>query len=549
MALEPLDSAIPAALSHPRAYPLDASASAGIEHVQTHLSHVFLTRERAYKLHKAASFEFVDFSSRAERNADALRELELNRRLAPSVYLGLAPVRKRAAGFELAPTAQSLAPDSSEHCIVMRRLPAGRDALTLLEQGRLDRPKLGTLARCVAEFHQRVRLSRPAPFEAERWRRRVLDPFLACFSELGQGPLADRAERTARLAARRGEELAGRFERRRREGRAVDGHGDLHLQHVWFESDAEEPLVIDCIAFREDLRRIDAASDVAFLVMDLLYRGERGLGEDFLQHYAGFADDHDLYAVMDFFVAYRAAVRAKVADLASRDLAIDLPQRERAATSAEAHLELAMRALEPAEPGAVIALSGLVGTGKSTVAAELAQRTEGAIVSSDRVRKALCGLSAQAHLPAGWRSGLYRDELTQQVYSELRQRGETIAASGRIAVLDASHARREQRDALRASGASVFLVEVRCAADTAKERLLRRQRAGSDPSDAGPELFESFARSYQAPDEWPPERRFRVYTDRPDWQRQIGEITAALTSQRAPRQGGPGGPRGGNSLN
>ena len=116
---------------------------------------------------------------------------------------------------------------------------------------------------------------------------------------------------------------ADRFERRRLAGCAVDGHGDLHLQHLWFERDDGDPIAIDCLEFSEPLRRIDAAAEVAFPAMDLRYRGVAAEAERFLRVYARERDDFDLYAVVDFFASYRAAVRAKVASIAVADAAID----------------------------------------------------------------------------------------------------------------------------------------------------------------------------------------------------------------------------------
>jgi hypothetical protein len=528
---DPLDPALVAALAGGGAYPLDPHAAEGIEHVQTHLSHVFLTRDRVYKLHKDARFEFVDFSSKSERDADALREVRLNRRLAPDVYLGVAPVYRRGEEFELGEPAETLAPDAAEHCVVMRRLPADRDALSLLEQGRLDRPLLGALALRIARFHAEAALGAPAPFSAETWQRRAVDPFLACFEELSRTPLAARAARADEQVRALAAKLAPCLEHRRVAGSGVDGHGDLHLQHVWFPTEQGEPLAIDCIAFREDLRRIDAASDVAFLVMDLIYRGERGLGEHALQEYSAHADDHDLYAVVDFFVAYRAAVRAKVAALAAADAAIEAAQRSRAARSAEDHLTLAEHSLEPRPPGSVVAIAGLVGTGKSTVARALAERLEGVVVSSDRVRKARAGLEPTERASASFGEGLYDPARTLEVYAELAARALTIARSGRVAILDASFARRQHRDELRRALGPLerppLLLEVECAPECALRRLEARAREGADPSDAGPELYARFARTYQPPREWPVDRRFRLATDG-DWADAFVEVADAI---------------------
>ena len=131
--LEPIPRDLPSSLCDPAAYPGDPSAAAGVQRIQTHISDVFMTADRVYKLRKAVDLGFVRFATRAERNADCLRELELNRRLAADVYLGVAPVFREPSGFRVGAPGEAIAATDREHCVVMRRLPDGRDALSLLE--------------------------------------------------------------------------------------------------------------------------------------------------------------------------------------------------------------------------------------------------------------------------------------------------------------------------------------------------------------------------------------------------------------------------------
>src|SRR5690606_13843194 len=236
-----------------------------------------------WKRRKAVALGFVDFATRAARNADCAREVRLNRRLAPDVYLGVAPVERDAAGrfrigvVDPAPDEATLAHAAREHVVAMRRLPEGCDALSRLERGALHAAHVDAIADRLAAFHAEVGLGAPAPFSAEAWRERVAAPVLDNLRllEPAAGRLFPRAtlQRVdARVRAFLAEH-AERFEARRLAGRVVDGHGDVHLQHVWFEPGRAEPLLVDCIEFRDDLRQIDVAAEVAFLAMDLRYRG------------------------------------------------------------------------------------------------------------------------------------------------------------------------------------------------------------------------------------------------------------------------------------
>jgi hypothetical protein len=543
--VEPLDADLAVDLARPGAHPGDARAGEGVEVVQTHLSWVFLTPARVVKLRKAVRLSFVDFGTRALRNEDCLREVRLNRRLAPDVYLGVAPLRRGPAGYAVGDVGEALAGGEGggappEHAVVMRRLPDGRDALSLLEGGALEPTQLDAVAAVLARFHAEVGLGRPAPFDAARWREVLARPMAENLASLREsrpagvaGEAIEAVERgfAARLAA-----LGGELERRRQEGRAVDGHGDVHLQHVWFEPGREAPLLIDCVEFDAALRRIDAASEVAFLFMDLAYRARRDLAERFLRRYAERADDFGLYAVVDLHAAYRAAVRAKVAGLASRDAAIAAPQRAAAAASAARHLALAGEVLGPPRPAPLVALCGTVGSGKSTAAERLADLLGGAVVSSDRTRKRLAGLAPEARAGAEVGAGLYEPEWTERTYRGVLERAAPVAASGRPALLDATFALAAQRAgalALAARlGVDAWLVEVRCSEATALARLARRAREGRDPSDAGPELLAASRRRFEPPAEWPEARRAVIESDAPDAEARLARLADRLRGLR-----------------
>jgi hypothetical protein len=525
-----LSTAQIASLGEARAHPLDPTAAGGVRWIQTHISHVFLTPTRVYKLRKAVNLAFLDFSGRETRNADCLREIALNRRFSPDVYLGVAPILIRGGAVEIGPVGETLEPDC-DHVVVMRRLPDGRDALTLLERDALRAREVDAIADRIAAFHAAHGLGAPAPFASGAWRERIAAPMRANIAGL-----RDAARRgivtlpdVERLAAATEAELAknaGRLEARRVEGRAVDGHGDLHLQHVWLEESpdadgAPRVALIDCIEFSDEWRQIDAASEVAFLGMDLRYRAAPTLSERFLRQYAALRDDFGLYGVVDLFGAYRAAVRAKVAALAAEDPAIGSEQRERAAASTARHLALALDYLRAPTPAPLIVVCGSVGSGKSTVAQRLADACEGAVIASDRTRKAFAGLAPESRAQAGEGALLYSDAMTARVYAGLLARAAPVIASGRVAILDATFSRAEQRGAARQfareAGVRALLVEVRCEPSVARERVALRAERGGDPSDAGPERVAPSRAAFEPTHEWPAADRVQIDTDHEAW--------------------------------
>jgi aminoglycoside phosphotransferase family enzyme/predicted kinase len=524
------------ALTHSRAYPEDRSAGGGIEAIQTHISHVFLTRERVYKVRKAVDLGFLCFATRAERNTDCLNEIRLNRRIAPDVYLGVAAIRCDAAGeWRVGPVAESRAGEpldpEFEHCVVMRHLPANRSAKNLLEAGLLERAHLRGLAKTIARFHSQHRLGRPAPWTSEQWLERTLAPVRDTFELAGRAnsdaidpALLDRCE-SALLT--QFDDRRDRFEARRNAGCAVDGHGDLHLDHIWYEEGPDHPIAIDCIEFNDALRRIDVAAELAFTAMDLAYRARVDLAETLLNAYALETDDYSLYDVIDFHIAHRALVRASVAGVASGEEEVGMEQRRTAAESATKHLRFMAEGLLADRRGSVIIVCGVVGTGKSTLANAAAEILPGVVVASDRVRKRLAGLDPETRASAAVGAGIYDEASTRKVYEALLERARPIVESGRIAILDATYSRREQRDAAfrwaDERGLNAALLEARCDNDETRRRLTRREQDPGRISDAGADFHTESMRRFEATDEWPRDRHEVLRTDQPNWRVTLGD--------------------------
>ena len=533
-------------LAEPAAYPLDPGAAAGVSTVQTHISHVFLTESRVYKLRKAIDLGFLDFSTRPVRNDDCLREVVLNCRLTPNVYLGLAPLAIAGSDVRVGTVEESVSHPELEHCVVMRRLPRRRDAVSLIERGAFGPREVDLIAQAIVRFHQHCTLGRPAPFSSTDWLSAITGPVEDNFVPMA-GVLDDaQVDRLAGMARTFLRTHQDEFEKRRREGRAVDGHGDLHLAHVWFETDGGEPLFIDCIEFSDRLRYIDAASEVAFMAMDLRYRGRADLAERFLRRYARESDDFQLYSVVDYFLSYRSAVRAKVAAIAVGEGELPATQREAARESARRHLDLATKALETRRSGAVVLMTGVVGTGKSTAAEAIADGLESAaVISSDPVRKRLAGLKASDHASAPVDSGIYSEEVTRHVYAGLQERAEPVAASGRVAVLDATFSRPDQRavavEFARARGLPIVIIETRASKDCAIRRLAGRAGRADDPSDAGPDFYAESVARFAPVEEPAPGTHIVVDTESPSWTHELQKRLRAWRGQSS--QGKPARPK------
>ena len=475
---------------------------------ETHVGLVLLYGDRAYKLKKPVRNAFLDFSSPARRRAALVRELELNRRLAPDVYLGLShvgPVTEpgvRPDGTGDGGTGDGGTAD--EPLLVMRRMPADRRLSTLARDGvPVDGP-LRDLGRLMAVFHARAERNDRISVDggrdalAVRWADNLeqLEPFRDLV--LDGSVIDETGWLSRRFLAGRGPLLGQRVAG----GRIVDGHGDLVADDVFCLDDG--PRVLDCLEFDDHLRHVDVLDDVAFLAMDLERLARPDLAALFLAAYAEFSGDEPPPALLHHYIAYRAVVRAKVECL--RHDQGDEP----AAAAARRYAALG---LDHLRTGAVrLALvGGLPGTGKSTVAGALADRFGAVLLSTDPLRKETAGLDPQQPAPAAFRDGLYTPDRTDRTYSMLLHRAGELLARGESVILDASWTHAEHRSAAGrlADDHCADLVALQCRArpETAATRIRTRRRT---PSDASPAIA---AAMDAAADPWP--QALPVDTDGP----------------------------------
>jgi aminoglycoside phosphotransferase family enzyme/predicted kinase len=435
---------------------------------ETHTGVVMLIGDRAYKVKKPVDLGFCDFTSLAERERVCHREVELNRRLAPDAYLGVAELHL---------------PDGhgTEPVIVMRRMPPNARLAALARQRKVSSDDVHLVARQLTEFHERC--DRGPAIDADATAAAVQARWATNLAEMRAipaSPVPARLLDTIEDAASR--YLAGRaelFDARIAAGCIVDGHGDLLADDIFLLP--EGPQILDCLEFDDHLRHLDRIDDVAFLAMDLERVGATELGWRVLPEYRRLSGDDAPASLVHHYQAYRALVRAKVACL-------------RAAQGDESAHELARQLTQlclhhlAESTVRVILVGGLPGTGKTTLALAIAADLGCTVMSTDRVRKELAGLDPATPAPAGFAEGLYTPELIQRTYREVVDRAATLLARGQSVILDGSwtsHTTREQATAVAERTSSV-LGPLRCLApdDVAASRMAGRR----GPSDATAEI-------------------------------------------------------------
>jgi len=414
-----------------------------VERVDTHGAVVFLAGDRALKLKRAVRFPYMDFSTVGKRRAACEAELRLNRRTAPALYRGVLPVVRRAGGA-LALGGEGEAVD---WVVDMHRFDGAMLFDRMAERGELTPALMRELAEAVAAFHGDAEPRLDGGGAAAM--RAVVDGNL---EELrGCCDLFDAAA-VARLAALSGAALernAELLEARRAGGFVRHCHGDLHLRNIVLLDG--RPTLFDGIEFDESFAVVDVLYDLAFLLMDLDRRGLKDLGNAVFNRYLERTGDYGGLALLPLFVSARAAVRAKV-EAAAAAAQADAGAAEVRRRDAVACLKHAVAALEPAPPR-LVAVGGLSGTGKTTLARALAPdlgAPPGALVlRSDVLRKRLFGRADAERLPAE----AYAPEVTARVYAEIAERARAALAAGTAVVADAVYAHPDERAAIQAAAA------------------------------------------------------------------------------------------------
>ncbi len=465
-----------ACLREPGRYPHPVTT---VTTVETHISTLLLTDDYAYKLKKPLDLGFLDFTTLARRCHACDEELRLNRRLAPAIYL-------RRVAITGTPDDPAIDGDGPllDWAVQMRRFDDTRLFDRLLQREQLGAAELDDVARQVATFHDAAAVA-PADSDwgsLEAVTTPARDNLKALREQLGADP---RLERLHGWTEERLQTLTPLLEQRRREGCIRECHGDLHLGNI-VDVDGR-PVIFDGIEFAPGLRWIDVINEVAFLAMDLHSRQRPDLAARFLSSYLEATGDYGGVTLLPFYRAYRALVRAKVQGLRVADRDASDADRQRARDVRETYLAVAAAELEPPQPRLVL-MHGLSGSGKSTVAQAVVERLGAIRLRSDVERKRLVGLDAGARTGAGVAEGLYGQELSERTYQRLASLAEELLQAGSSVVVDAASLRRHERDLFRtcARAAGVpFTLAVAHAPDAElRQRIRRRQQAGTDPSEA-----------------------------------------------------------------
>ena len=467
-------------LQEAAAYPHPVSQ---IQHLETHISHVFLTGQFAYKIKKAVDLGFLDFSSLARRHFFCQEELRLNRRLAPNLYLAVVPIADSESGCLIGSSAPAV-----DYAVKMLEFPQSALLDDMLAQGAVTKAQIDALADRIAGFHQNIpRAGSGDDYGTPSALWGAVSGALTRLREQLGGP--DDAAALAQLSAIEGwahheyGRRRGLLAERKSSGFIRECHGDLHLGNIaWWP---DEPQVFDCIEFSANLRWIDTLGELAFTSMDLAAHGRADFAWRFLNRCLESSGDYGGLQLLPFYEVYRAIVRAMVARIRAAQGGAAMVEFER-------YLAYATQATRPRRR-LLILMHGLSGSGKTTVAQAILESIGAIRIRADIERKRLAGLPATARGGGSIGGGIYSAARTQATYRHLVQLARQILVAGFPVVVDAASLQGWQRAIFR-SQAQAMGVPFRllsCRADEAVlgQRLQARAAADCDASDAGPAVL------------------------------------------------------------
>jgi aminoglycoside phosphotransferase family enzyme/predicted kinase len=444
------------------------------------------------------------------------------------VYLGVALLCQRENGsfLLLDPEDTQALPDDAqvvEYAVKMKRLEEFYFLHQLIEQEKVGVEEMKRLAERLSDFYYRQQEEAHQPEDIEQWGDRSVirgntdenfeqtEPFIDSLVPAETHQII-KTFTNAFL-----DHKADLFEQRQQQGQIVDGHGDLHLEHINITPD--EIHIYDCIEFNERFRYQDIAADVGFLGMDLDFRGRTDLSQYVINHLSTQLVDPEMRRLMDFYKCYRAMVRAKIEALTSEESEVPAEKQQAATETARRYFNLALRyATLGSEPIALIFM-GRIGTGKSTLAEQVAQQFQVKHYASDAIRKELAGLPLGKMSPEEIQDDLYSHWMSDKTYSAFYDRASIQLQVGNSVILDATFSRRNKRKELVQLFDDLevpyYFIHTQAPDEVIKERLRKRDNEEHVISDARLENFETLNAIFEIPDEVHPDRYIPVATDQP----------------------------------
>ncbi len=414
---------ITSAMMKKEAYPEKPSK---IQMKETHISWVFLTGRHAYKVKKPVNYGFLDFSTLEKRRHFCEQELRLNKRLCKDVYLSVLPITQSNGTIRVGGTGKII-----DYALKMKQLPEDRMMSKLLKKDKINKTQMSRIAKIVADFHRRADKVANKYGSVKIREINWDENFSQTHEFIGKSIskkqfdfIKDKIDNFIKYNKKL-------FDKRIKDRKIRDCHGDLHSGNIFI---ADKIYIFDAIEFNERFRHVDVASEIAFMAMDLDFHGREDLSRHFVSEYIKYSNDEELLKLLNFYKCYLAYVRGKV---------ISFMRNENAYSIAKKYFRLSEHysRLLVSEPSLIITC-GLVGSGKSWLAREIAKHGDFAIIRSDVIRKQL---AKKKIAKAAYGKGIYSSAFTEKTYVEMLKKAKIFLRKDKSVILDATFARKSHR--------------------------------------------------------------------------------------------------------
>lgn len=466
------------ALRIPSAYPHPVEK---IVLVETHISLVFLTGPYAYKIKKAVNLGFLDFSTLDKREHFCREELRRNKILCGNLYLDVVPVIDRSGQITIGGSGRII-----DYAVKMAQFDRNLEVDTLLAEGKISAEQIDEISRKVAEFHDSSPVAEPdTPFGRPET---LIKPVRDNFTE-AERLNRDRQEKKLLKKLKAWTEteynrLIPQFLSRKTSGAIKECHGDMHTGNMvlWKNS----VMIFDCIEFNPLLSTIDVISEISFLVMDLEHSGHPEHAWRFLNGYLSLRGDYKGIALLRFYKAYRAMVRAKVT--AIRHLQEEhREEKEKTLAEHRSYIATALSCTTPPAFGLILTC-GVSGSGKTTVARQLLLCMQAIHIRSDVERKRLFGLRLFEKSSPELSKKLYSRKSSELTYTRLYEIAGVCLENRYPVIVDATFLQKEKRKRFIAlaekRGVPAVILFCRAPEALLEKRVKKRQEQGKDASEA-----------------------------------------------------------------
>lgn len=454
--------------------------------LNTHSSWVILTGSYAYKIKKPVDFVFLDYSTLEKRRFYCEEEIRLNQPFAPELYLDVVSINGTLENPQINGTGPVL-----EYAVKMQEFPQESLFIDVLARHALTPELIDATAKLIADFHQHIPI---APKDSvygtpDHVHAPVLQNFEQILSFLSESKDREQLARLQQWSEQQFQQHQKLLQDRKTKGFIRECHGDLHLRNIILFNG--KPLLFDRIEFNNDFRWTDVMADIAFLAMDLDDNHQAAYARRIINSYLSYTGDYAGLAILPYYQAYRAIVRAKVSLFSLQPNSSDA-EKQALWQQYRKFMALAERYTQTTKP-ALLITHGFSGSGKSMVASALVEQLGAIQIRSDIERKKLFDLPATAKTNSELNQGIYDPHITQKIYDHLATLAQTIIHAGYTAVVDATFLKKSQRALFHnlAKNLHIPFVILDCQASHDQLKLWLQERANRhhEPSEAGIEVL------------------------------------------------------------